>query len=390
MKTETAPTSPKYKIEKYRHAADKAMDAVWKEEAIEQPAQIPWGRIFLLAVMISIAVAIGLLAGWRWLSMQYPHSWIGQWWPQATNTTVVQPVKETTGSSVPAAVVKTAKRVYGLAANSGAAGTYTTASIQGTAVPLSTSGWLLSISGAAGDGKTVALPPVGQPLVVRQVVQDPATDAAFLKVEGLTDQPIQFGTVDLKTGNQPVWIVSAFLGSPEMISRQVVAEDGPAYQNGDRLDRRLILDQAVDAPPGTPVLNRSGQVVGLLETGTKVMPNSAIESIISFLIKEGAIERPSLGLRYLDQGAAIVTGQPTATGFLVGTDSKDPAIVPKGPADQAIIRAGDIITEIEKHPVADSLFSVLQQYAPGQKMALTVVRKSKAYRAVVTLGTLHE
>jgi S1-C subfamily serine protease len=77
-------------------------------------------------------------------------------------------------------------------------------------------------------------------------------------------------------------------------------------------------------------------------------------------------------------------GLPPAQGLLV-TEVKA-----GGPAEQAGLRPGDLITAINGKPLepTDSLLAVLANNRPGDRVVLTVVRQNETLKLEVTLSEL--
>ena len=63
-------------------------------------------------------------------------------------------------------------------------------------------------------------------------------------------------------------------------------------------------------------------------------------------------------------------------------------VLRNGPADRAGIRPGDILVEVEGHPVKDTtdMLNVIAQLEPGKKAAIKVLRKNAEASLDVTVG----
>ncbi len=95
-----------------------------------------------------------------------------------------------------------------------------------------------------------------------------------------------------------------------------------------------------------------------------------------------------LGIVYagsnFQEGEKRRAGLPIAEGLLV-TEVKI-----GGPAERSGIRAGDLIVGINDTTLkaSDSLLALLNQYRPGDKVMLTVLREAERLKVVVTLSQL--
>jgi serine protease DegQ len=76
------------------------------------------------------------------------------------------------------------------------------------------------------------------------------------------------------------------------------------------------------------------------------------------------------------------SARPGARGVLVAN------VMPSGPAAQAGIRRGDVLTAIEGKPVGDttSLLNTVALLKPGTQAALTLVRERSELKVKVTVG----
>jgi S1-C subfamily serine protease len=79
---------------------------------------------------------------------------------------------------------------------------------------------------------------------------------------------------------------------------------------------------------------------------------------------------------------------PVRVGAYVSGSDNDKAIVPGSPAEKAGIKQGDIITKVNGTHVEEGkgLATLLSQYAPGDKVELTLLRGGKEQKITVTLG----
>ena len=105
------------------------------------------------------------------------------------------------------------------------------------------------------------------------------------------------------------------------------------------------------------------------------------------IIQQASIARPTLGLRVLDRSVVRTTGQSTSSGFIVGADEGQTAIVVKGSADKAGVKSGDVIVKIDGHEPTTSLFDLVNTYTSGAKVSLDITRSGVEKTLTVTLGT---
>lgn len=380
MQARVSPTSPKYQ-------ATDPVAKVWSSGELERPVRTPWGRMWLLILAVSLSVQAGSLAALGWYVRSYPHGWLTRWLPITTQTTtIVQPPKEKDlGLVPPTAVTALSQTAYEINADQGSTGAYTDDTVTGLAWPLNSGGWLLSLSGAlpADKSSVAAIPDVGQPHEVKKRLTDPASPFMFLQSSDIDDQPLSFAAPDQTDWrNKRVWVV----GLRTAVSRQLVGPAGPRWSASDRLDYSWSLDAPAPLPTGAAVVDVDGRLLGLLDGQGRVWMADSLIAVLKQVIQQGTIERPALGLTSLDRAAAVVAGDPTATGALIGAAAGQTAVTSKSPADKAGLKSGDIITAVNGQTVDRSLYRVVMGLTAGEKVTMAFRRGNQSKTAAVTLG----
>jgi serine protease Do len=234
---------------------------------------------------------------------------------------------------------------------------------------------------------------------------DPATDIAVLKVsmDPATLHAAARATRPVRQGE----IVFAF-GSPLRfdfsMSQGIVSATGrklDIIRGGRGYERFIQTDAAINrGNSGGPLTNIRGEVVGMntaIAAGGGglgqpgfiglgfAIPVQMVERIADQLIADGRVARGFLGvgIRELDPALAQTYGFDGA-GVLVQE------LIPTGPAGDAGVEAGDIITHVDGQPVADpdDLRFRIAAIPPLTDVALTVFRDGESMDLTVTLGEL--
>ena len=172
-----------------------------------------------------------------------------------------------------------------------------------------------------------------------------------------------------------------------LIRRTIIGAAGSRWRSADTDEADWSLDTSVATLPGAPVLTAQGQVAGLLGVNNHLWPVSAIASEVGPVVQRGELSRPSFGFRFVMLEQTISTAN-SSTGALVGGETDDQAVVPKGPADKAGLKPGDVVSAVDHEPLRADLRNVLATYSPGQKVLLTVIRKNRSLDVSVTAGRL--
>ncbi len=233
----------------------------------------------------------------------------------------------------------------------------------------------------------------GTRLKAKLVGTDPKTDIALLKVE--SDKPLEFvsfGNSDLMRVGDWVMAMGNPLGQGFSVSAGIVSARGRQLQG--TYDDFIQTDAAINrGNSGGPLFNMDGQVVGvntaiLSPNGGSIgigfsMASNVVTKVVDQLKEFGETRRGWLGVRIQDMTPEIAEsmGLADAKGALV-TD------VPDGPAKDAGIQAGDVITRFGTNDVADAgdLTRRVADAPIGEAVPVIVMRDGRTETLAVTLG----
>ncbi|WP_344097153.1 S1C family serine protease [Microbacterium deminutum] len=254
-----------------------------------------------------------------------------------------------------------------------------------------------SLSVRYTDGSTSAASLVGA---------DAATDLAVLKADdGADGRPLitQGSSTNLEIG-QPVVALGAPLGLYSTVTKGIVSALGRSVTvpSGRPINHHLLDAIQTDASinpgnSGGPLVNCSGAFVGV-NSAISTVPDAAgntgggsvgigfaIPAAIAMPIAEQMIETGSAGHASLGIEARTVPAvgaSPLRGVFVAGVE-------PGGPATQAGLQTGDVITEIDHatiRSVDDMVLTLLRKHA-GDRVEVTFVRAGEVMNATVTLTT---
>jgi len=234
----------------------------------------------------------------------------------------------------------------------------------------------------------------GRHFPARLVGLDRISDVALLKIEAGGLSPVTIGdSAKLAVGD---WV--AAIGSPFGFSGSVTAGIVSAknrFLSGSGETAFLQTDVAINpGSSGSPLFNADGEVIalnsliysgsgGYMGVSFSVPINLAVD-IASRLRAEGRIRRAYLGARLQGMTPALAQsfGVRDPTGALVVQ------VTPGGPAAQAGLRRGDIITAFNGAKVRDfsSLALQMGDHGSGSAATLEVWRQGRKTAAAVTLG----
>jgi len=229
------------------------------------------------------------------------------------------------------------------------------------------------------------------------VGRDPKTDLALLKIED--DHP--FPSVewadsdDVRVGD---WIIA--IGNPfglgSTVTAGIVSARGRDIRAGP-YDDFIQVDAAINrGNSGGPSFTLDGEVLGVntaifSPSGGNVgigfaIPANLARPVIDSLKETGRVARGWLGVRIQSVTPEIAEslGLPDAEGALVAS------VTPGGPADEADIQPGDVITAFDGQKIERmrGLPRIVAETEIGREVTVDVWRRGERTEVEVTLGEL--
>jgi serine protease Do len=207
---------------------------------------------------------------------------------------------------------------------------------------------------------------------------------------------VAFGNSDLMRVGDWVVAMGNPLGQGFSVSAGIVSARGRELQG--TYDDYLQTDAAINrGNSGGPLFNMDGQVIGvntaiLSPSGGNIgigfsMASNVVTKVVNQLREFGETRRGWLGVRIQDvtPDVAEAMGLGDATGALI-TD------VPDGPAKEAGMLAGDVITQFDGQPVEDSrgLTRRVADAPVGSAVPVIVLREGQTTTLSVVLGRREE
>ncbi len=234
-------------------------------------------------------------------------------------------------------------------------------------------------------------------------------DVAFLKIKdakGKDLKPAKLGdSSKVRVGDKVIAIGNALgqfqntvtSGIISGYGRQIEASDESGYSS-ETLQNLFQTDAAINqGNSGGPLVNMNGEVIGINTAiaggGAQnigfAIPIGDVSGLIKSVIEKGKLERPYLGLRYLeltDDLAAELKIDQKRGAYIIGRNDT-PGVVPGSPAEKAGLKEKDVVIKVGDDTVDDknSLIKLLQTHEVGEKVELTVIRDGKEQKIAVTL-----
>jgi putative serine protease PepD len=219
------------------------------------------------------------------------------------------------------------------------------------------------------------------------VGRDDTSDIALLKVtagDGLV--PAKLGTTASTQVGEPVVAIGYALGlrGAPTVSAGIVSALGRSL--GD-LSGLIQTDAAISpGNSGGPLVNARGEVIGV-NTASATARGQEGENIgFAIAIDDATQIADSLRSGGVPTQGLLGVSTQDATGNNLGAVVE--SVVSGGPADQAGVKAGDVIVAVDGVTVADSaaLAKAIRAHKPGDSVKLTVDRNGSEQTLAPTLG----
>lgn len=376
MVVHPAPTSPKARL----------ADAAPSSGQFVQPVRFPWGRVALFVTVVSLLMVTAGTAAVGWVVRTYPDHPAVRWLPSQTTKTVIERAGEAS-VEIPAGLADRLSELLYVIEPPG--GDLVAADrVRGVSPALSSSGWVAVPNWLWPVGASRALATgLGDILIPESQQIDPASPYTLVKMPGLSQAPAQLASADRLVPGQRVWVAIAQWPKPVVVERRLASPDGPVWQSIDRADQWWMLDRDVRTGSGGLVLTDRGEVVGWLADDQKLWLADGLEPALKTVIQAGLIDRPWVGLRYLDSTrviAGLVNGDRR---LLIGSDGQTAAVEAGSPAERAGLRSGDQIISIDGQPV-DHGSRPAADWHPGQTIRIEYERQGVRRETSLEIGTL--
>jgi putative serine protease PepD len=236
-----------------------------------------------------------------------------------------------------------------------------------------------SITVTFADGKTASAKVVGT---------DASTDVAVIKADAPKSElhPLTLAdSAQVQVGDGVVAIGSPF-GLEGTVTTGIVSALGRTMNapNDFTISGAIQTDAAINhGNSGGPLLDATGHVIGInaqIESDSGgndgvgfAIPSSTVRRVAAQLVSGGSVAHAYLGVQLTDAtggaGVAQVRGD--------------------GPAGDAGLRVGDVVTAMDGKPVgsADQLVGAVDGHKPGDEVTLKVRRDGRIRDVHVKLGT---
>jgi serine protease Do len=268
----------------------------------------------------------------------------------------------------------------------------------GSGVIVDKRGFILTNDHVIDDATKIQVSLDGDPshYNARVVGTDKDTDLAVIKIDAGHDLPVaKLGNSDgVQVGD---WVLA--FGSPFGLNSTVTAGIVSAKDRtsvGKQFQRFIQTDAAINpGNSGGPLVNMAGEVIGIntaIYTGGRgfegvgfALPSDTAINVYNQLVTSGKVVRGSIGVTFQEENSdnpILMKELGAPYGIVIE------AVEPGSPADKVGLKAGDVITDVNGHPVhtGADLVNPIAQTPIGQSVKVEYVRDKQQKEATLTVA----
>ena len=223
---------------------------------------------------------------------------------------------------------------------------------------------------------------------------DPLTEVAVVKVPGNDLPEASLGSsADLPIGSWVIAIGNPF-GFENSVTVGVLSARGRQISGENTILLQDLLQTDASINPGNSggaLVDLEGRVIGM---PTAVIPYAqgmgfAVSIDIAKEVAERLIETGAMPWLGIDH-RALLPQEAKQLGLPEGKGTMIFGVAPRGPADAAGLRPGDLITSIAEKPTdtSSALGKAIRSHNAGEQVDVTIIRDGKERTVGVTLGAV--
>ncbi len=224
---------------------------------------------------------------------------------------------------------------------------------------------------------------------------DPESDIAVLKIDTNKLPVIDFADINSSRIGDVVLAIGNPFGVGQTITQGIISGLGRNHLGINTFEDFIQTDAAINpGNSGGALVNTEGQLVGInsaifsKDGGSMgigfAIPVSIVKKIVPQIIHQGSVTRGWIGIQAQDLSEDIKKSIRLGnfSGCLIT------AVVIASPAEQAGVRAGDVLVEIASKKFTDtsSMISVISELEPGTKTQVKILRGEKLISLNVQIG----
>ncbi len=255
---------------------------------------------------------------------------------------------------------------------------------KGSAIVMSEDGFLITSSHVVLYADSILVELEGQSYPAVLIGLDIASDLAVIRIQATGLKPAEFGLSEsMDPGDEIAVLGTTLSGATGIYSGTLTASVSGYSYRGFTIDLFELYRSLADQCSGAPVINRCGQVIGIVNTdiahqyqdpgnASFAVPIHAAKGIIDQLLEYGYVPgRPSSGLTVAEIPAAYAMYYKYPSCVYVA------AVNDSSTAYEAGVRKGDLILSANgiKIQSVDQLYAVINGMEAGDDLSLELYRE---------------
>ncbi len=247
---------------------------------------------------------------------------------------------------------------------------------------------------AAADEIEIALAD-GRKMSAKVVGTDPDTDLALIKVNADHLPAITFASSDRLSVGDVVLAIGNPFGVGQTVTQGIVSALGRNHLGINIFENFIQTDASINpGNSGGALIDTDGNLVGVnsaiySRNGGSMgigfaIPATLARQVMEQIVSQGNVTRGWIGIEAQDITPELAESFKLSKqqGALIA------GVLRNSPADNAGLRAGDILLEIEGKPVVDSpgMLNLIAVLKPNQKARLKIARAEKALNVTIIIG----
>jgi Do/DeqQ family serine protease len=229
----------------------------------------------------------------------------------------------------------------------------------------------------------------------RVIGSDPDSDLAVLKIELDKLPVIVLGNSDSLEVGDPVLAIGNPFGVGQTVTSGIVSALGRNQLGINTFENFIQTDAAINpGNSGGALVDASGNLLGIntaiySRSGGNMgigfaIPVATAQQVLESIVRDGQVTRGWIGVEPNDLTAELAEtfGVKAAEGVIIT------GVLQNGPAAQAGIRPGDVITRVGEQPVRNvsELLTRVAALKPGQAAPFAVQRQNQSLEINITPG----
>ncbi len=234
----------------------------------------------------------------------------------------------------------------------------------------------------------------GREFKAKKIGEDEQSDIALLQIKADKLSALPFADSDqLRVGDFTIAIGNPF-GLGQTVTSGIVSALGRSGLNIENLENFIQTDAAINSGnSGGALLDLKGELIGintaiLGPNGGNIgigfaIPSNMVRDLMAQILKYGEVRRGVLGI----MGGELSADLAKAFGYDKQNGAFVSQVMPGSAADQAGIKAGDIIVTLDGKPVHSfgELRAKIATMGAGKVVSLGIIRDGKSQDVKVTL-----